>query len=93
MVGSFGMAGSLISYDAVSEGPIGNKNLVGKVLGDADAKQRVEDILTEQKERVAELLEQNRDVVGALRDSLIERDELVGEEILVVIEKALANRD
>jgi ATP-dependent Zn protease len=53
----------------------------------------VEDILTEQKERVAELLEQNRDVVGALRDSLIERDELVGEEILVVIEKALANRD
>jgi ATP-dependent Zn protease len=92
MVGSFGMAGSLISYDAVSEGPIGSKNLVGKVLGDADAKQRVEDILTEQRERVAELLDENRDVVTALRDALIERDELVGEDILVVIEKAVADR-
>jgi ATP-dependent Zn protease len=93
MVGSFGMAGSLISYDAVSEGPIGSKNLVGKVLGDADAKQRVEDILTRQKERVAELLDANRDVVVELREALIERDELVGDDILVVIEKALANRN
>jgi hypothetical protein len=31
-------------------------------------------------------------VVGALRDALTERDELVGEEITTVIEKALANR-
>ena len=93
MVGSFGMAGSLISYDAVSEGPIGSKNLVGKVLGDRDAKQRVEDILTEQKERVAQLLDENSDVVMALREALIERDELVGDDILVVIEKALANRN
>jgi len=92
MVGSFGMAGSLISYDAIAEGPIGSKNLVGKVLADRDGKGRVEDILTEQKARVTELLEDNRDVVMALRDALIERDELVAEEITTVIEKALANR-
>ncbi len=36
MVGSFGMAGSLISFDALSNGPLGGANLVAKVLGDAD---------------------------------------------------------
>jgi ATP-dependent Zn protease len=92
MVGSFGMAGSLISYDAIAEGPIGSKNLVGKVLADRDGKARVEDILAEQKARVSAVLDENRDVVQALRDALMERDELVGEEITTVIEKALANR-
>jgi ATP-dependent Zn protease len=92
MVGSFGMAGSLISYDAIAEGPIGSKNLVGKVLADRDGKARVEDILAEQRVRVSAVLDENRDVVEALRDALIERDELVGEEITTVIEKALANR-
>jgi ATP-dependent Zn protease len=92
MVGSFGMAGSLISYDAVSDGGIGSRNLVAKVLSDKEGKQRVEDILEAQKQRVAALLEEHQDVVFALRDALIERDELVGEEIREVIEKALANR-
>jgi len=92
MVGSFGMAGSLISYDAIAEGPIGSKNLVGKVLADRDGKARVEDILAEQRVRVSAVLDENRDVVEGLRDALIERDELVGEEITTVIEKALANR-
>ena len=49
MVGSFGMAGSLISYDAVTQGPIGGANLVGKVLADAEGSQRVDDILEAQK--------------------------------------------
>jgi cell division protease FtsH len=92
MVGSFGMAGSLISYDAISQGPIGQGNLVAKVLSDPDGKRRVEDILTQQKERVSALLDENRDVVLALRDALMDGDELVGEEIPETIEKALANR-
>jgi ATP-dependent Zn protease len=92
MVGSFGMAGSLISYDAIAEGAIGSRNLVGKVLSDTDGKQRVEDILTEQKQRVIALLDEHQDVVFALRDALIERDELVGDEIRTVIEKTIANR-
>jgi ATP-dependent Zn protease len=92
MVGSFGMAGSLISYDAIAEGAISRTNLVAKVLGDAAAKQRVEDILEAQRARVREVLEENRDIHAALRDALISRDELVRDEILDVIEKALANR-
>jgi ATP-dependent Zn protease len=93
MVGSFGMAGSLISFDAIAEGPIGSKNLVGKVLSDGDGKARVEEILAEQREKVTKLLEENRDVVVALRDSLIARDELIGEEIIQQIEVAVGSRD
>jgi cell division protease FtsH len=92
MVGSFGMAGSLVSYDAIAEGPIGSKNLVGKVLGDSEGRARVEEILSEQRARVTGLLEENRDVVVALRDALIARDELVGEEIIQQIEIAMDSR-
>ena len=45
MVGSFGMAGSLISYEAVADGPLSQSNLVGKVLANTETKQKVEDIL------------------------------------------------
>ncbi|HET6714532.1 MAG TPA: AAA family ATPase [Actinomycetota bacterium] len=92
MVGSFGMAGSLISFDAITDGPIGGPNLVGKVLADKEGRQRVEDILEQQRQRVREVLELNADVHAALRDALIARDELVRDEILQVIEKALAAR-
>ena len=92
MVGSFGMAGSLISYEAVADGALSQSNLVGKVLANRETKQRVEDILEAQRERVREVLAENRDIHGALRDALMEHDELVRDEILEVIEKALANR-
>lgn len=92
MVGAFGMAGSLISYEAIAEGPVGSRNLVGRVLADPDGKARVEEILEAQRARVTALLEENRDVVVALRDALIARDELVGDEIVETIELALAAR-
>ena len=66
---------------------------MGKVLADSEGKARVEDILTEQKERVTKLLEENRDVVIGLRDSLIARDELVGDEIMQQIELVLDSRN
>jgi len=92
MVGSLGMAGSLVSFEAITEGPIGTKNLVGRVLADGDGKRRTEDILDQQKVRVTSLLQDNEDVVGALRDALLERDEIVGDQILAVIERALSAR-
>jgi ATP-dependent Zn protease len=92
MVGALGMAGSLLSFEAISEGPVSNRNLVGKVLADADAKRRVEEVLDRQKECSAGILRDNRDVVLALRDSLMERDELVGEEIVRVIVEAIEAR-
>ena len=92
MVGSFGMAGSLISYEAVLDGPLSKSNLVAKVLSNEGTKQRVEDILEAQRQRVRTVLAENQDIHAALRDALIERDELVREEILEVVEKAIAER-
>jgi cell division protease FtsH len=92
MVGALGMAGSLISYEAINEGPFSAINLPGKVLSDSDGRQAVEEMLETQRRRVGACLEENRDVVMALRDALIERDELVGEAIVDVIEDALVNR-
>jgi ATP-dependent Zn protease len=92
MVGSFGMAGSLISFDAVSHGPIGGANLVAKVLADDEGKRSVEDILAAQKERVLEVLAENRDVHSALVQALVDRDELIRDEILEVIRDSLAAR-
>ena len=76
----------------MTQGPIGGANLVGKVLADTEGRQRVDDILEAQRQRTREVLEENRDVHAALRDALIARDELVRDDILEVIEKALANR-
>jgi ATP-dependent Zn protease len=86
------MAGSLVSYEAVAEGPITNRNLVARVLSDGEGKGRVDELLFAQKQRAMALLSDNRDVVEALRDALIERDELVGEEIIEVIRVALSRR-
>jgi cell division protease FtsH len=87
MVGAYGMAGSLISYDALSNGPFGGANLVAKVLTDSEGRQRVDDILEAQKERVRAVLAENSDVHAALRD------ELVREDILDVIDRAKAARN
>jgi cell division protease FtsH len=92
MVGALGMGGSLISYEAVAEGAVSRSNLVGKVLADRDSKAAVENLLDAQKERIRGVLAENHDLVDALRDALIARDELVGEEIIQVIHEALAKR-
>jgi cell division protease FtsH len=92
MVGALGMAGTLVSFEAVTDGFASAANLASKVLGDPDGKRRVEDILDTQRERVAALLEDNSDVVMALRDALVARDELVGGAIAEVIQGALAAR-
>jgi ATP-dependent Zn protease len=87
MVGSFGMAGSLISFEAVEAGPI-SQGIVGKVLGDKDARRAVERILDQAKGDVRALLDANRHLVVALRDALLDREELVGDEILATIAEA-----
>jgi cell division protease FtsH len=92
MVGSFGMAGSLVSFEAVQDGPFSRSNLVAKVLANDAARARVEDILEAQRERARAVLAENADVHQALREALVERDELVRDEILEVVDRAIAAR-
>lgn len=84
MVGSFGMAGSLVSFDAVESSPV-RQGIVGKVLADDEARRAVDKILEQAKEDVRKLLDEHRHLVVALRDALLERDELVGDEITEVL--------
>jgi cell division protease FtsH len=86
MVGAFGMAGSLISL-AAAGGPAG-ANLVAKVISDDTGRAALDRILTDAKATVRTLLDSHRELVEALRDALLDRDELVGEEIESVIVQA-----
>jgi cell division protease FtsH len=92
MVGSFGMGRSLISYEAVDNGMPLAPNIVAKVLGNDDTREEVEALLRRQREEVTELLAQNLDLVKALRDALQEREELMGDEILRVLQEAERKR-
>ena len=88
MVGSSGMTGSLVSFRAIQSGAFGDTNIVGRVLGDGEGRASVERILSEQKSAVTGLLTANRHLVEALRDALLERNELIGHEITDVLAAA-----
>jgi cell division protease FtsH len=88
IVGSAGMAGSLVSLNAVESGALNSSNLVGRVLADSVARPEVDALLARRKANVRALLDANRHLVEALREALLERDELIGDEITSVLEQA-----
>ena len=92
MVGSYGMGNSLISFEAVTGGPHGSPNIVAKVMSNEDSRREVDELLRRQKAEAVALLEENRDLVEALRDALLEREELLGDEILSVLETTKGSR-
>jgi ATP-dependent Zn protease len=87
MVGASGMDDTLISFAAARPGALGG-DLTSTVLGDAKARAMVESLLERQKQQAFELVEANQHLVAALRDALIERHELIGEEIENVLREA-----
>jgi cell division protease FtsH len=84
IVGAAGMGGSLVSLAAVQAGPFSDTNLVGRTLADGHTRPEVDRLLSVAKARVRALLGGNRHIVEALRDALLERDELIGDEIVDV---------
>jgi cell division protease FtsH len=90
MIGAHGMNGTLVSYAAVQNSSFSDTNIVGRVLADDRGRDAVEALLQEQRATAMRLLVENRHLVEALRDALMERHELVGSEITDVLEKAAA---
>ena len=90
MVGAHGMDGSLVSYLAVQNSAFSDTNIVGRVLADDRGRDRVEALLQEQKATARALLAANLHLVEALRDALLDREELIGPEITDVLEAAAA---
>ena len=88
MVGAHGMEGSLVSYMAIQNSGFSDTNIVGRVLADERGRDAVEALLQKHKAVTLQLLSENRHLVEALRDALLERDELIGTEITDVLEAA-----
>ena len=82
MVGYAGMTGSLVSFAATGQ------DLVTAVLGDSAARAQLERVLDDARDRVVWLLSRNLHLVEALRDALLERHELIGDEITQVLHEA-----
>jgi len=82
MVGSMGMDGTLFSYEAITSP---HANIVAKLATTEDGRQRVEALLGLARDEVREMLGRNRHLVEALRDALLEREELIGDEIAQVL--------
>jgi ATP-dependent Zn protease len=87
MIGSLGLGGSLISFRAVGDNIL-DPGLVGRVLSNGEARRAVDELLKRQKRDVKTLIEQHKNLVLALRDALLERDELIGDQIIAVLEEA-----
>jgi ATP-dependent Zn protease len=82
MIGQLGMGTTLVSSSAM-EVPAGG--IVSKVLANDGTRAEVEELLASSKASVTQMLDDHRSVVEALRDALLERQELIGEEIVGVI--------
>jgi cell division protease FtsH len=84
-VGVYGMGRSLISAAASGPGPYGEVDPIGTVLSDGDRRREVDAILNDCRDKVRNLLLKKRHVVEGVRDALLEREELVGDEIEVLM--------
>jgi cell division protease FtsH len=97
MIGACGMGDSLISVAAAGTGLLSG-GLVEKVLADKDARAELNALLDSSRDVARRIIIEHSAVVEALRDALLERDELVGDEIIEVVarnqaEPAAATQD
>ncbi|HEX6230416.1 MAG TPA: AAA family ATPase [Actinomycetota bacterium] len=83
-VGLFGMGRSLISVGAIGASAV-DGDPIGRVLSDGERKKEVDALLNDCKDRVRNLLLKKRRVVEGVRDALLEREELVGDEIEILM--------
>jgi cell division protease FtsH len=90
MIGSCGMGESLISIAAAGTGILSG-GLVEKVLADKDARSELDALLLASRAAARSIVSEHGDVVEALRDALMDRDELVGSEITDVINACLSS--
>jgi cell division protease FtsH len=79
-VGLAGMGKSLISVAAAVD-PLQDGNPVKVVLADPERRKEVDDLLSSCRKQVEQLLLGKRHAVEGVRDALLEREELIGDEI------------
>jgi cell division protease FtsH len=80
-VGLFGMGRTLSSVAAAGPSPFGDVDPIGRVLSDKARLEEIDALLNDCKDRVRNLLLKKRHVVDGIRAALLEREELIGDEI------------
>ena len=87
MVGSYGLGDAPVSFRAADAGALSG-DFVAQVLNDPKARKAVDRILLDAKHDTVSILTEHRYLVEALRHALLERDELIGDEIVDVLREA-----
>ncbi len=87
MVGSYGLGDAPVSFRAAQGGAFAG-DFVAQVLNDPKARKAVDRILLDAKHDTTAILADHRYLVDALRQALLEREELVGDEIIDVLREA-----
>jgi cell division protease FtsH len=80
-IGIYGMGRSLVSAAAMGGGPFGDGDPISSVLSDGERRKEIDALLDECRNRTRALLLNKRSVVEGVRDALLEREELIGDEI------------
>jgi hypothetical protein len=75
------MGKSVVSVGVMVNPFSGDGNPAKLVLSDPDRRKEVDELLNSCRRHVTTLLRQKRHVVEGLRDALLEREELIGDEI------------
>lgn len=87
MVGQFGVEGGYTSY---SDGP--EHTFTARVLSVEPLRDKVDSLLTDAMSQAEDLISRHSHVVVALRDALLERNELIGDEISTLAERSAVQR-
>jgi cell division protease FtsH len=80
MVGLFGMGKDLYSFGTIPNELAGGSS-IGTLLRDTGVREEVNRILAEARKEIEDLLHEKSTIVEGVRDALLEREEIIGEEI------------
>jgi cell division protease FtsH len=84
-VGTWGMGNRLFSYDILY--PTQLSNSTEAMMRDPDIRKEVNELLLRCKQDVREILEKRRFAVERIRDELLAKDELVGDQLATVMQE------
>lgn len=86
-VGRFGMGKRLLSCSVLPASWTGDLGAYQAMLGDKEIKDEVDGILKQCKAEVAALLKKRSFAVERIRDELLEKDELVGDQLETLMQE------
>lgn len=92
MVGLFGMGKELYSFGTIPNELAGGSS-IGTLLRDAEVREEANKILAEAREEIETLLREKSAIVEGVRNALLEREEILGEEIEKLFEELESRGD